>query len=144
MNAVVACTRDEKELALAHALASRTFSRSEQLRAFLRFVCQAELNGVSGNINEYAIGVEVLGRPPGYSPAEDSTVRTRAYELRQKLEKLYSSELREEAVEILIPKGAYIPQFVRPEIPAPMSPNTISMQTSITFANTTSLGSLRA
>ena len=118
MNAVVACTREEKQLALDRAVASRTFSRSEQLRAFLRFVCEAELNGVSGAINEYVVGVEVLGRPPGYSPAEDSTVRTRAYELRQKLEKLYATELREESLEILIPKGAYVPQFVRPEAPA--------------------------
>ena len=51
----------------------------------LRFVCEAEMEGRAGDLNEY---VEVLGRPKGYSPAEDSSVRTRAYKLRQKLQKL--------------------------------------------------------
>jgi hypothetical protein len=97
---------------MERALRSRTFARSEQLRAFLRFVCETEITG-KGGLTEYVIGVEVLGRPEGYSPAEDSSVRTRAYELRQKIEKLYAQELREEPVQILIPKGTYAPLFVK-------------------------------
>ena len=92
------CAREDKRLALERALHSRTFARSEQLRAFLQFVCEAEMRGAGADLTEYVIGVEVLGRPEGYSPAEDSSVRTRAYELRQKLEKLYSSELQAEAI----------------------------------------------
>jgi hypothetical protein len=110
------CTPEEKRAALERALRSRTFSRSEQLRAFLRFVCEAEIEGHAANLTEYVIGVEVLGRPEGYSPAEDSSVRTRAYELRHKLEKLYAMELPQEAVQIVIAKGTYIPQFVRTEV----------------------------
>ncbi len=49
-------------------------------------------------------------------------MRTRAYELRQKLEKLYSGELSGDVVHIVIPKGAYVPQFVhapaKPALPA--------------------------
>ncbi len=107
------CTEDERRTALNRAIASRTFARSEQLRSFLRYVCEAELRGGKADLTEYAIGVEVLHRPPGYSPAEDSSVRTRAYELRQKLEKLYSTELPNEGVRIVVPKGAYSPQFIR-------------------------------
>jgi hypothetical protein len=103
----------DKRAALDHALASRTFARSEQLRSFLRFVCEAEMDGRAGDLNEYVIGVEVLGRPKGYSPAEDSSVRTRAYELRQKLQKLYAMELPHEPVHIEIAKGAYTPQYVK-------------------------------
>jgi hypothetical protein len=55
----------------------------------------------------------VLGRPEGYSPAEDSSVRTREYELRQKLEELYSTELPAETIRIVVPKGAYAPQYVK-------------------------------
>ena len=99
-------------MAMERALRSRTFARSEQLRAFLRFVCETEITG-KGGLTEYVIGVEVLGRPEGYSPAEDSSVRTRAYELRQKIEKLYAQELREEPVQILLPKGTYAPLFVK-------------------------------
>jgi hypothetical protein len=43
-------------------------------------------------------------------------VRTRAYELRHKLEKLYTMELPHETVQIAIAKGAYTPQFLRAEI----------------------------
>jgi hypothetical protein len=109
----VVCSLEEKRAALDRALLSGTFSRSAQLKAFLRFVCEAEMEGRGGDLTEYVIGVDVLGRPKGYSPAEDSSVRTRAYELRQKLQKLYALELPHEAVQIAIAKGAYTPQYVR-------------------------------
>lgn len=108
-------TFDEKRTAVLKALQSRTFARSEQLKAFLRYVCEVEMRNPSAPLTEYVIGVEVLGRPEGYSPAEDSSVRTRAYELRQKLEKLYSLELCQEPVHISIPKGTYTPQYVKHE-----------------------------
>lgn len=122
------CSREDKRAALGRALASQTFARSEQLKSFLRFVCEAEIDGADANLTEYVIGVEVLGKPEGYSPAEDSSVRTRAYELRQKLQKLYSTELPNERVQVMIAKGGYHPQFVQAaepaveEPPAPVQP----------------------
>jgi hypothetical protein len=116
------CSPEEKRAALEHALASKTFSRAEQLRAFLRFVCEAEVEGRARDLNEYVIGVEVLGRPKAYSPAEDSSVRTRAYELRQKLQKLYAMELRTEPVHIVIAKGAYTPHYVKADADHPVEP----------------------
>jgi hypothetical protein len=104
---------DEKRLALARVLASRTFSRSDQLRAFLRYVCEAELAGRAHQLNEYALGVSVLGRREGYSPAEDSSVRSRAYELRNKLKSYYGDEAPEDPIQIEIDKGAYVPRFQR-------------------------------
>ena len=79
----------------------------------MRFIFEAELRNPGSAPTEYTIGVSVLGRPEGYSPAEDSSVRTRAYDLRQKLEKLYGTELINEPVQIVIPKGSYTPQFVK-------------------------------
>jgi hypothetical protein len=114
------CTPAEKRDALERALRSTVFARSEQLRAFLRFVCEAELEGTAAHLTEYVIGVGVLGRPQGYSPGEDSSVRTRAYELRQKLERLYAAELRDDPVHIVIPKGSYTPFFLKP--PKPTGP----------------------
>jgi len=101
-------------------LQSRAFHRSEQLRSFLRFVCEAELQGRVSDVNEYVIGVEVLGRPEGYSPAEDSSVRTRAYELRQKLEKLYATELRDDPIQIALAKCSYVPQYIKPAVEVPV------------------------
>jgi len=106
------CSPEEQKTALERALESRTFARSEQLRRFLKYVCEAEWAGRT--VTEYVIGVEVLGRPEGYSPGEDSSVRTRAYELRQKLERLYATELKDDPVHIVIAKGSYAPQYVRP------------------------------
>ncbi|HEY6474978.1 MAG TPA: hypothetical protein VI456_00265 [Polyangia bacterium] len=67
-----AVSDDEKRQALARVLGSRTFGRSDQLRGFLRYVCEAELGGRAHQLNEYALGVSVLGRPDGYSPAARS------------------------------------------------------------------------
>lgn len=128
MTGTSCCTSEEKHAALERALGSRTFARAEQLRAFLRFVCEAEIEGRGGDLREYAIGVEVLGRPKGYSPAEDSSVRTRAYELRQKLEKLYCTELTDEPVRVVITKGGYHPQFVGPPVQPEEPPVTIIPQ----------------
>ncbi len=68
-------TIGEKRAALSQALASHAFARSEQLKGFLKFVCEREMAGVGEAINEYLIGVEVLGRPSDYSPNEDSAAR---------------------------------------------------------------------
>src|SRR5262249_25586695 len=100
-------------LALERVLASQTFGRSGQLRSFLRYVCEAEFEGRAQELNEYILGVSVLGRPADYSPAEDSCVRTRAYELRNKLRSYYLLESPEEHIQISIRKGAYAPQFQR-------------------------------
>jgi hypothetical protein len=113
---------EEKRQALDRVLGSRTFSRSEQLRAFLRYVCEAEFDGRAAQINEYALGVAVLGRSADYSPAEDSSVRTRAYELRNKLRSYYGSEASDDPIQIQIEKGAYVPRFLRRAIPAEASP----------------------
>jgi hypothetical protein len=97
---------------MQHLLRSRVLSRSEQLRAFLRYVCEADFIGEAHAINEYALGVQALGRPKDYSPGEDSCVRSRAYELRNKLKSYYEHEEPDAAVRIEIPKGSYAPRFV--------------------------------
>jgi hypothetical protein len=110
-----AVSDEEKRQALARVLGSRAFGRSDQLRAFLRYVCEAELEGRAHQLNEYALGVSVLGRPDGYSPAEDSGVRSRAYELRNKLKSYYGEEAPDDPIQIEIEKGAYVPRFRRRE-----------------------------
>ena len=104
---------EEKRQALRRVLDSRALGRSEQLRAFLRYVCEAEFEGRAHEINEYALGVSVLRRPRGYSPAEDSCVRSRAYELRSKLRTYYEQEAPEDPIRIEIDKGGYVPRFER-------------------------------
>jgi hypothetical protein len=113
-------SEEEKRAALAAVLASDSFARSEQLRAFLSLVCEMEIAGRTAELTEYLIGVKALGRPPDYSPLGDSSVRTRAYELRQRLARFYSVENQDAPVRIELPKGSYAPDFqVRSAAPTP-------------------------
>jgi hypothetical protein len=115
-------TNEQKQKALEQALHSRTFARADQLRKFLRFVCEAEMTGDTERLTESVIGIEVLGRPKDFAPIEDSTVRTRAYELRHRLEKLYSLEAPESELRIILPKGSYVPRYERTSAPAAPDP----------------------
>jgi hypothetical protein len=110
-------TVEEKRDALEKVLSSEAFGRSEQLRRFLQYVCEMELAGRGGEINEYLIGVDVLHRPKGYSPGNDSSVRSRAYELRQRLERYYEKESVGSPIRIDLPKGSYTPVFVDASAP---------------------------
>jgi len=86
-------------------------ARSEQLKNFLRYVCELEIDGRGREIKEHSIGTEALSRPASYSPANDSSVRRRAFELRSKLEEIYRTELSAGTVRIELPKGSYVPVF---------------------------------
>jgi hypothetical protein len=102
---------EEKRRALEEMLESETFSRADQLKFFLRYVCEMELTGRSSEISEYSVGVEALGRPRSFSPVDDASVRNRAYALRKKIEKYYADEMPDAPIRIEFIKGTYIPRF---------------------------------
>jgi hypothetical protein len=110
-------SESEKREALHAVLGSVTFARSAQLRAFLRYVCEREIAGQSEGLTEYQIAIDVLGRRKDFSLADDSSVRNRAYELRQRLEKYYTQEQPRAAVRIAIPRGGYVPYYTRYQPP---------------------------
>lgn len=112
MTRSVAPAPAEREEALRRVLESDAFARSEQLKNFLRYVCKLEIEGRTDEIKEYSIGVDALGRSPSYSTTADSSVRRRAFELRQKLEEVYADELAECEIRIDLPKGSYVPVFL--------------------------------
>src|ERR1017187_7863648 len=120
-------SENEKREALEAVLHSTAFARSAQLRAFLRHICEMELAGQTDRLNEYEIAVEVLGRRKDIDLTDDSSVRNRAYELRQRLEKYYASENPGAPVRIDIPRGGYVPAFVRhaAEVPALVTPEVV-------------------
>src|SRR5262245_20374520 len=72
-----------------------------------------EIAGRGEQLSEYLIGVEALGRPNGYSPGEDPVVRRRAVHLREKLDEVYATDLAGAPLRIELPKGRYVPRFVR-------------------------------
>src|SRR5215210_4574160 len=85
-------TSEQKRAALEAVLHSQTFARADQLRCFLKYVCEIEMAGRGQELTEYLIGIEALGRPASYSPGDDSAVRTRAFALRKKLQEFYEHE----------------------------------------------------
>jgi hypothetical protein len=103
---------NEKLSALEAVLASRSFARSDQLKRFLRYICELEIAGRGLEVTEYSIGVEALGRPENFSPMEDSIVRNRAHALRKRLDEFYIQEASDNMLRIELPKGNYVPRFV--------------------------------
>ena len=101
----------DKRAALEAVLRSATFNRAAQVKNFLRYICEMELAGRADSLHEYLIGVEALGRPTAYSTDDDSSVRRRAYALRQKLDEVYAKELTDARIRIDVPKGSYVPRF---------------------------------
>jgi hypothetical protein len=105
-------TAEQKQAALEAVLRSSTFARADQLKIFLKYVCEMEIAGHGHELSEYMIGVEALGRPSQYSPGDDSAVRNRAFALRKKLQEFYEREKPDAPVRIELHKGSYCPRFV--------------------------------
>ncbi len=98
-------------------LASPAFASPERLRRLLRYLVEKALAGQGGELKEYAIGLDVFDRDPGYDPRVDSTVRVHAGKLRDRLREYYLSAGKESPVRIEIPKGTFVPVFAFPEAP---------------------------
>lgn len=97
--------------AMQRILASRTFARSERLRAFLKYIVETEQAGLAHQLKGYTIGIDVFGRSEGFDPGIDPLVRVQAGKLRKLLNQFYTNEGREEPLRIRIPTGAYVPIY---------------------------------
>src|SRR5262245_54287141 len=111
-------TSEQKCAALEAVLRSQTFARADQLKSFLKYVCEMEMAGRGHELTEYLIGIEALGRPANYSPGDDSAVRNRAFALRKKLQEFYEHEQPDATLHIELTKGSYCPHFVEAQPPS--------------------------
>jgi len=102
---------DEVNEALQRILASDPFLRSERLTHFLSYVVEKTLQGQSGDLKEYHIGVEVCGRRDSYDTRTDPVVRVEARRLRSALDLYYAHQGKERGSSISLPKGGYVPCF---------------------------------
>jgi hypothetical protein len=111
---------------------SHSLRSSESLCKLLRYLAERSLDHRGVPVKEYQIATEVLGRPAGFDPQNDSTVRVQAGRLRVKLEEYYSHEAPDDPIVIELPKGSYALTFhVRPattkltEAPRPAERKTL-------------------
>ena len=94
-------------------LASDIFSRSPTVAQMLKYICEQHLGGQGQDVKEYNIAVEAFGRPPDFDQSRDSIVRVEAHRLRKRLQEYYSGAGAGHQIQIVVPSGSYIPQFVR-------------------------------
>jgi hypothetical protein len=98
---------------LEAVLASDIFSRSPTVAQMLKYICEQHLAGRGQDVKEYNIAVEAFGRPPDFDQSRDSIVRVEAHRLRKRLQEYYSGAGADHQIQIIVPSGSYIPQFVR-------------------------------
>jgi hypothetical protein len=100
------CFQQIDKLIKSHSLHS-----SESLCKLLRYLAEHSLDHPGVALKEYQIATEVLGRPAGFDPQSDSTVRVQAGRLRVKLAEYYASEGPADPIVVEIPKGSYALTF---------------------------------
>ena len=109
------CFQQIERLTKSHSLHS-----SESLCKLLRYLAEHSLDHPGIALKEYQIATEVLGRPAGFDPQSDSTVRVQAGRLRVKLAEYYAHEGVDDPILVEIPKGSYAinfqPRSVKPSL----------------------------
>jgi len=98
---------------LSRILDSPKFRASKRLSRFLSFVVDQSQKGDSDRIKQYTIAVEVLGYGDDFDPQSDPIVRIQARRLRRALDNYYDTLGASDPIRIDIPKGAYVPIFVK-------------------------------
>src|SRR5258706_15864616 len=83
---------DDRWQVVQRVASSKTFASSQALQEFLLYVAEHAFNGHADEIKQQTIGTEDLRRHADFDPAADNIVRSRAGQLRQKLEQLFQSE----------------------------------------------------
>jgi len=99
------------------------FKKSTRLPGLLCYLAERSIHGHLNELTEQRIGAAVFGKPPDYSPAEDSAVRVHVRQLRLRLHEYFDSEGRDETLIVDIPKGSYALVFhcgLRESTPPPV------------------------
>src|ERR1700722_9559836 len=108
----------EERLELERVLSHPEISRSSAAVRFLTFICDMYFEGRSEEIREYSIAVEALGRKDvNFDSNIDPIVRVTASSLRKKLDHLYQSDWKDHELQIVLPRGRYVPLFTRRDLP---------------------------
>src|ERR1700685_2244036 len=92
-------------------ISSHILHPAESLCELLRYLAEHSLDHPGVALKEYQIATEVLGRPAGFDPQSDSTVRVQAGRLRVKLAVYYSHDGLDDSILVELPKGSYALTF---------------------------------
>jgi len=108
-------SREDREailFELHEVLASPHFCNSKRYPALLQYIVENTLAGKSDLLKERTLGVEVFDRQPSYDTNTDTVVRYTAGEVRKRLSLYYHELGRKPVIQISLPPGSYIPEFL--------------------------------
>ncbi len=113
---MIEASKENVRRALASIHASDAFARSDRLKELLSHIVARTLGGdldklLGKNLAEDVFGIDLLAKD------DLSAVRVELGRLRRRLNQYYASEGKSDPVVISIPKGAYVAQFTRREVP---------------------------
>src|ERR1700676_5508328 len=104
---------EQERAELESVLGSPHFVRAPKLAHLLSYLCQKLFSGNTSSVKEYSIGVEVFHRGAEFDQDSDSIVRVEANRLRKRLAEYYAGDGASHILQITIPLGQYVPEFVR-------------------------------
>src|SRR5665213_362195 len=97
---------------LQDILASPHFCNSKRYPALLRYIVEKTLAGDADHLKERTLGIEVFERQSSYDTNADTVVRYTAGEVRKRLSLYYHELDRKPLVQIALPAGSYVPEFI--------------------------------
>ena len=86
-------------------LSSPGFSKTRRYKDLLKYLVQAEIDGMS--VKETSIAIDLFDKDDSFDPAEDTIVRVSVLNIRKKLAHYYFTDGSTDTVRIEIPKGTY-------------------------------------
>src|SRR5450755_374400 len=98
---------------LEAVLSSEAFARSPIVAQMLKYIRERHFSGQAHEIKEYNIAVDAFGRQPNFDQTRDSIVRVEAHRLRKRLQEYYQQQGAGHQIQIILPPGNYVPQFIR-------------------------------
>ena len=103
---------------IGRIVSSEGFARAPVLRRLLECLVDRTLTGRTGELKEYALGVDVFDRGSDFDPRTDTIVRVQARRLRARLAEYYAGPGAADPVVIGLPKGSYAVSFTAALPPA--------------------------
>lgn len=97
---------------LQAVIASQHFCNSKRYPALLKYIVENALEGKSELLKERTLGVDVFDRPSDYDTNADTVVRFTAGEVRKRLQLYYSEHGGTSGIQISLPVGSYVPEFL--------------------------------
>ncbi|MBC7924533.1 MAG: response regulator [Bryobacteraceae bacterium] len=108
-------------------LQCKFFRHSPRLSRFFTFTVDQAVAGCEQRLKEYAIALEVFGKPDTFDPRMDSAVRVAARQLRAKIDLYYLTDGAHDPVLVRYRPGDYMPKFYfRTDAPAASYPESES------------------